>query len=278
MNKLALFLLGIAAAVAVTSSSKAEPRSADEKVTGLPETKRLKVRMLKPGETTPNFRVGPAEYLLDGQPVRTFPAHTADLERARELSRQLHAVWDLRKTLLPQDAKRQDTDAYSKELYWLPSWITMLDPNKVTKDDLAKGVNGSPIDEFGRKKPGLYGDGPKNLWDQTFGGLLKNPLFKTVVIAGLVASGPQGAAIYGAYTMWEARGKEFTPTNALLIAGRSYAVSQCGPGCGVAFDFGVGVASGKSVDRAAEDALYKEMTPAQQDAFRRGKALVKGMS
>lgn len=264
---IALVLAGVAVVSAKPSSGKPE----DQLVTGIPATRRLTSRPLGQNEApTGQVRIGPAVLLLDGQPVPT-----NDLNRARELSRQVHAVWDLRKTVLPGDADRLNTDVYSKELYWVPSWLAMIDPDKLDAATLKQAVNGVPIDEFGRTKPGHFGQEDNSLWGQTLGGLLKNPLFKSAVMIALVASGPGGLAAIGAYTMWENRGRELTASNALLVAGKTYAVSQCGVACGVAFEFGVGVASGKSVDRAAEDALYQEMTPEQRVYYNEGKKLVR---
>lgn len=264
-------LLGVAAVgLLVLTSGKGASKRSDEKVHGLPEA--IKYSYLKPGETNTNIlTIGPAIPLVDGQPLPSTSGNLSanDLNRYRTLAAQWQANWNIRKTTLPPDADRVNTDSYSKELYSIPAQLVMYKPEKLTPDMWRMGR--VPIDEFGRLKPGHYNEQPGGLWNQTLGGLLRNPLFKTVVVAAVIASGPQGMAIYGAYTMWENRGKEFSLKNAALTAGRSYAVSQCGEGCGIAFDFGVGVASGKSYDKAAEDALKKEMTSEQIALYEQGK-------
>lgn len=239
----------------------------DERVSGPPTTKRLGYRILKPGEEASGVRFGTALALVDGQPV----GMTQPLDRNRAFAQEVQAVWKLRQTTLPKDADRVNSDAYSKEMYWLPLWVRS-DPAKLTPGVLVSAGNGSPVDEFGRAVPGNYGDADNSLWGQTFGGLLRNPLFRTVAIAALVASGPQGAAIYGAYTMWENRGKSVK--DIAVATGRSYAQSQCGPACGAAYDFGVGAASGKSYDRAAEDAMLGQLSSEQQAQYRLGKQSV----
>lgn len=265
-------LAGLGLLVA-SGATESVTKRGDERVTGIPETGRMKVVALKPGHTTQNFRIGPGVYLLDGSPLMP----TDPIERYNELGKIINDVWALRRTTLPSDADQVNTDEYSKELYWVPSWLANWHGPLANKTELISGGNGVPVDEFGRSKSGHYGEADNSLWGQTFGGLLKNPLFQAVVVGALIASGPQGVAVYGAYTMWQARGTDLTASNALLLAGRSYAVAQCGPACGVAFDFGVGVASGKSVDTAAEDALYREMNPQQQAAYKQGKETVHKM-
>jgi hypothetical protein len=262
---------GIAGAVLAAIFFRSVGR-ADERVTGLPTTKRVTYQL--PPKDSPNlpyFRLGPAVALLDGKPLAG--GLTGDLEAKKTIAREVQAVWKLRRTTLPRDADRLNTDAYSKELYWVPDWIR-ANPDMLNGTSLVQGGNGVPVDEFGRGKPGHYGSGDNSLWGQTFGGLLKNPLFRTVAIAALVASGPTGIAVYGAYTMWENRGKELTLKNVALTAGRAYAAGQCGQPCAAAFDFGVGAASGKSLDKSAEDAMYAELTPQQQQQYRLGKQSV----
>jgi hypothetical protein len=263
--------LGLLAAVMLLSSGGKSASGGGP--SGPPTNEHVTFQMLKPGENTQYYRIGPAVMLLDGKPLDT--KNPADLNRFKILSNEINNIWMARRKTLPKDAKQVETDAYSKELYWVPSWLIYTAPGKLVAQDFISGGNGAPVDEYGRKAPGHYGNADNSLWGQTLGGLLKNPLFKAVVVTALIASGPQGAAIYAAYTMWEARGKNVTATNLVLTAGRAAAVSQCGPACGVAFDFGVGVASGKSVDRSAEDALYAEMNPDQQAYFKQGKQVYK---
>lgn len=177
---------------------------------------------------------------------------------------KLNSAWAQRRMTLPPDADKRYIDGYSNELYFLPSWL--FRPLNAGPAYYAT----FPVDEYGRiKKQDYTGAG------DVFSTLLANPLFKAVMTSALVASGPYGVAAYGAYTMWQARGSELTLKNMALQSARAYAVSQCGEGCGIAFDFGVGVASGKSVDTAAEDALYDSMTPEQRAYFQQGRKLAR---
>ncbi len=275
MNKLALFTLGALAAVAAFAGQSAatadKPR--DQIISGPPSGKRLSYVMPKPGDVNSgNVAVGPATMLLDGKPVNL----SSGIEAYKTLSREVHKTWAFRRTFLPKDADPYNVDGYSKELYNVPAWLFMLSPETLTHAQITSAINGTPVDEFGRSKPGHYGSADNSLWGQTLGGLLKNPLFKAIVVTALVAAGPEGAAIVGAYAMWEARGRELTLKNAVLVAGRAYVTAECGAACGMAFDFGVGAASGKRLDRAAEETLLAQMTPAQKNAYDQGKKLSKG--
>jgi len=254
---------GIAGAVLAALFFRSAGR-ANERVSGLPSTKRVTYQLLKKGEVdTSHVFIGPGRALVDGQPVTS-----TDVARSAFLQSEVRKVWALRQTTLPKNANRTMVDAYSKELYWAPGWLwsgnTITDPVQLSMQS-----TGVLVDEFGRAQPGTYGRTDNSIWGSTLGGLLKNPLFRTVAIAALVASGPEGMAVYGAYTMWENRGKSLK--DAAVSTGRAYAVSQCGPACGVAFDFGVGVASGKSYNHAAEDAMLQELTPQQREQYRLGK-------
>lgn len=293
--------LGILTLIGLSLSGESDERTPDEKVNGLPTNKRVAVRKTaNTAEFVQAIRFGPSAenstvLTLDGQVV---PLAGPSQRVAYETAKNMWVIWRMRRRMLPKDASLHDVDKYSKELYWLPAWLVMGqpglgipdtpanahsfeypppkyqgDPNKTTSS-LQTMVTAVPVDEFGRLKPGHYGSGG-GLWDATIGGLLQNPLFKAVLIGALVASGPYGMAAYGAYTMWNARGGELTAQNVFLTAARSYAVAQCGPACGMAFDFGVGVASGKSVDTAAEDALYESLTPEERAYFDQGKQYAK---
>jgi hypothetical protein len=253
--------------------SEEKPVQYDSTPTGIPTSKRLSYRVLQPGDVdSGNARLGPAILLLDGKPVNV----NSGEEAHRALARELHNGWTIRQAALPKDADRAHVDAYSKELYSVPAWLYFYTPSSITKAQYTSAINGLPVDEYGRSKPGEYGSADNSLWGQTLGGLLKNPLFKAVVVAALVASGPEGAAIYGAYAMWQNRGQEFTVKNVVLGAARAYAVSQCGELCGKAFDFGVGAASGKSIDKNAEDILLDSFTPAERDTYNQAKSMAKG--
>lgn len=239
---------------------------------GLPAPSGVTYRVLKPGENTGAFRIGPAVVLVNGAEMLPYPrTPQPDVPRFAAFKAAMQAAWAKRREALPSDAKRSETDRYSKELYWVPSWLGMP-ALAVTHDSLVSAVQGMPVDEYGRPMPGHFGEAPQDLWNQTLGGLLKNPLFRSVAIAALVASGPTGIAVYGAYTMWENRGEQLTVKNVALKTAKAYVVAQCGQPCGVAFEFGVGVASGKSYDKAAQDALFAEMTPEQRAYYTQGKA------
>lgn len=269
MANLALIALGVGGALLLLSGRKSsEKKSGLESVSGLPTTTRVSYQV-KENPPLDELRIGPATILLDGQPVKR-----GDLERSRQVSRVMHDVFALRRTALPAGTNLQNTDNHSKELYWGPSWLIMYNPDKLNAGDLQSAVNGVPFDEFGRTKEGNYGDGPKSLWDQTLGGLLKNPLFAAVATAAVLAA-PGGIAVYGAYTLWQMKGQDLSAQNLALQAGRSYVTAQCGAACGMAFDMGVGVVSGQPVDRAAENALIKQMSPAERKAYDDGKRVAR---
>lgn len=184
----------------------------------------------------------------------------------REARNTLHALWLSRRRLLPKGAL-PGWDRYSKEVYQVPSWIMR------TPDAPAAAVTAFPVDEFGRIKQGHYGGG-QSLWDATFGGLLQNPLFRFVVTTAIVAGGgPAGIAAVGAYSMWQNRARELNLKNVVLSTARTYAVSKCGETCGMAFDFGVGVAGGRTVNDSAKDALVKHMSPEQRAYYDQGAAI-----
>lgn len=270
MNPLIIVGLAGAGLLLLASSSKSTHGP-----TGLPSSSRLSYQILPKGAPTSEFvQVGPAIVKLDGTAIR----NDSNLAMHRLLLAEFQGAIRARKRQLPRDADQTNTDAYSKELYWAPAWLVMYNVNQLDDSAIKQSVNGVPFDEYGRTMPGHFGGDSQDLWNQTFGGLLKNPLFKSVVVAALIASGPEGIAVYGAYTMWQNRGESLTIQNLALKAGREYVVAQCGPGCGVAFDFGVGVVSGKSYDKAAEDALMQEMTPQQKTAFKQGKEAYRNVS
>lgn len=257
-------------------SSPRSPRSAttsgsaDEKVTGIPFGSGLGLRKANSyAEFVQSWNFGTATDWQNGLIVTANGAPVpfsiqVPSPATEHIRSTLQASWAQRRNSLPADATA-GWDRYSKESYQVPNWI-MGNPGAA--------VTAFPVDEFGRIKQGKYGDGG-GLWQATFGGLLQNPLFQAVVVTALVfGGGPAGVAALGAYAMWKNRGQELTLKNAAMLAARTYAVSQCGEACGVAFDFGAGVAAGKSVDVAAEDALYKAMSPEQRAYFDQGKKLV----
>lgn len=259
--------------VAVLLSASSKPSAAG----ALPTSKRIAYRYLKPGERPQTLTFGPGVVLFDGAPIRVYPdPHPDPVARIIAFQRDFQAALAPKRAALPKDANRVNADGYALAQYYVPTWLYI--PPFSPKDwewDLTHPAS-APIDEYGRPFPGHYGAPHANLWDQTFGGLLKNPLFKTVVLAALVASGPQGMAVYGAYTLWQNRGQQLTLQNVALKTARAYVVSQCGPACGAAFDFGVGVAAGKRYDKAAEDALLQQLDPAQREAYEQGKRSLKG--
>lgn len=265
----ALIILGLAGVGLLLASSSKKDNGARSELKGLPTTKRLSYRVVA-NPPLGELRIGPATVLLDGFPIK----QDDSLERHRSVARELQNAFAARKATLPSGANQQNDDDYSQEAYWAPSWLTMLKPDTLTAYDLKTAVNGSPIDEYGRHYEGQFGGGPHSIWDKTLGGLLKNPLFAAVVTAAVLVA-PGGIALYGAYSLWQMRGQELTLKNAALTAGRAYVTAQCGPGCGAAFDFGVGVASGKKVDKAAEETLTNQMSPAERAAYDNGKTALR---
>jgi hypothetical protein len=196
------------------------------------------------------------------------------LARHQRFAAFLSAQFTARRLALPKDALPANVDVYSKELYSLPSWAVL--GSKVTLWDIQTTVV-TPRDEYGRGKPGHYGSGG-GIGDM-FVRLTQNPLFGVVLSVAVVAfGGPAGVAALGAYNMWQARGQEFSLKSIALTAARTAAVSQCGEACGMAFDMGVGVMQGKTVDRAAEDALLGKMTPQQRAVYDQGRAAYKQAS
>lgn len=256
----------------IAGGSSRKSGSTDLGVTGLPTTKRLSYR-IQDSSQSQFLHFGPAIALLDGKPVSS----SDSVERHRAVSREFHSAMKVRHSVLPANANRYHTDNYSKELYAGPAWLLMLSPESLTKTQYTSAINGVPFDEFGRLKPGKYGSANNSLWGQTLGGLMKNPLFVAVVTVAVLAA-PGGIAVYGAYTLWQMKGRDLTVQNVALGAARSYVVAQCGPGCGVAFDMGVGVVSGQPVDKAAEQALVKQMSPTEKKAYDEGKKLYREMT
>lgn len=256
------------------SSAKGAQRSY-QRVRGLPSGRGVT------WQVNPNGIVVP---LVDGQSVvdglswganQDAPPYTAAektlIQRMQRVQGVLNEGFAARQSRLPADASPWAGDRYSKELYWLPRWGSFT-PREYSM------VIPIPHDEFGRVLPGEYG-GPGGLWNATIGNLYANPLGAAVInIAIIAGTGGAGVAVIGAYSMWRARGEDLTLKNIALQAGRAYVVSQCGEACGMAFDFGVGVASGEDVDTAAENALLKQMTPEQRAAYDEGKKLYKGMT
>lgn len=270
-----LYAIGAVGAVGAGATFLFAPRlRPDERVTGWPTSRRLKYQVLPenaPTGTAFVVRAGPARMivLLDGKTLMR-----GDLAAAKAFSTEARAIWTARRKTLPGGAKPFETDPYSKELYWGPSWLTLIRPEQLTAEDLQQAVNGSPFDEFGRLMPGHFGESDMSLWGQTFGALLKNPIFAYAVVAAAIATGPGGMAAYGAYTMWRQRG-ELTAKNVVFVAARTYVVTQCGPGCGAAFDMGLGLAQGKSIQKSARDALLGSMSPQARVAFEQGEKAYK---
>lgn len=223
---------------------------------------------------------------VDGIPLRNLRPmvanksqgpYTADeqwnLARWARYSRVMVDGFSTRARALPPGANRAFIDRYSKGLFVPPTVL----PNP-TPSDIAMRIP-VPVDEYGRLQPGKYGGpasfsfaNPAGLWESTIGGLYRNPLGRAVINAAIVAgTGGAGVAVMGAYALWENRARELSVKNVALQTARAYAVSQCGEACGMAFDFGVGVADGKDVDEAALDAVYAQMTPEQRATYDDGK-------
>jgi hypothetical protein len=251
-------------------------RSGHRAIKGLPNTKRVR-HTIAPGYASPFTGAGVKAEVYYGfnwydisdinQPNR--------IEKLEIWSGEIGRVFAERRKALPADASPGWVDKYSKGYYVLPIWIGSTDlGGNVPNDSL---LNMTPVlfDEFGRLKPGHYGQS-QNLWDMTFGNLLANPLFAATLGVALVAfGGPVGLAAYGALAVYQNRGAELSLKNVAIAAAKAAVVSQCGPACGTAFDFGVGVMSGDSVDVAAEKALLGELTPEQREVYLQGKQLAK---
>jgi hypothetical protein len=246
----------------------------DERVTGIPVGKSLAFKRATSRaefELSAHFGTPDNGVILavDGQPVSfvgpTIPGAAPSRADAKAWA-VMNEAWVARRRTLPAGAS-SGWDRNSKEAYYVPAWL--LRPLGAA----AAGVTTFPVDEFGRIKQGTYGDGG-GLWGATFGGLLQNPLFRLVVTTALVVgTGGTGVAVLGAYTMWQNRGRELTLKNVAMQGARAYAVSQCGEACGMAFDFGAGVAAGKTVNESAETALMNRLTPEQRAYLAQGKKL-----
>lgn len=222
---------------------------------GLPQTKRLRHELGAGGLVRGS---------IDGQSVA---GTNVPLARARAYSTLLQTEFAKRREALPSDAS-QYIDEYSAELYPMPTWIFKR-PDQLTVTDIA-AHNYRLTDEYGRPKPGHVGFGGGI--DDAFKRLLTNPLAQALLSAGAFAlGGPAGLAAYGAFNAYVIRGEELTAQSVALTAARTYAVSQCGVACGTAFDIGVGVASGDSVDEAATNAILGQMTPEERLAYDEGR-------
>jgi len=162
-----------------------------------------------------------------------------------------------RRALLPADASSHAGDKYSKQAFYWPKYHAA-----------AIGVPAQTvqvvIDEYGRLYDLDYSQ------RGALAGLWANPLFQAVLMAALAASG-YGAVAYAAYAAYNMRGRELTLKNVALQSARAYAVSQCGQLCGTAFDMGVGIASGQSVDAAAVAAFEGQLSPEQRAVYANGK-------
>jgi hypothetical protein len=249
-----LIIVGLSVAGIITyqflKPSASKTKTPDQKVTGLPSVGSATWRLEQSGLVTP---------MIDGKPL--YAINAADsLVGYQKFASVMSAAFTVRRMTLPSDALKESIDAYSKELHGLQTWMVT-------------GSNWIPYDEFGRVKPGQYGSGG-GLIESTLAPFTKNPLGKAVVTVAVVAfGGPAGIAVLGAYQLWQARGQEFSLKNLALTAARTAAVSQCGEACGLAFDMGVGILQGKSVDKAAEDALLAKMTPEQRAYYEQAKAV-----
>jgi len=246
-----------------------------ELVSGPPVTR--DVSYSPPDRTGQYVHVGPAMALLQGKPLPRMINPGTPVGPYQVLALELQQAWKARQATLPAGTQLLETDRYSKELYFVPSWLLNVAPSKLTADDVRSAASGAPVDEFGRRYPGHYGESDQSLWGQTLGGLLSNPLGQKIFLAAMVAAGPEAWAAYGAYRMWQLRGSNLTVKNVALAAGRTAAETQCGPACGAAFDFGAGIASGQSANKASEQALMNSMTPEQRVVFEQGKTQVHKM-
>jgi hypothetical protein len=263
MNPLIVIgVAGLGLGLALAASDSGTPLTAYQRVTGLPRGRGIDWRLEQSGLVTPLWHGAS----IHGQPI----------EAKRAFAAELSARFAQRRTALPAGASEKTTDKYTKELYGLASWMVWgLPGDPSTHEKIVVTANLIPYDEFGRVKPGDYGSGG-GFVESTLAPFTKNPLGRAVVtIAVVYFTGPAGVAAMGAYAAWESRGSEFSVKSVALAAARTYVVSQCGEACGMAFDFGVGVASGESVDEAAEDALLAQMSDEQRAYYEQGKAAYK---
>lgn len=147
-----------------------------------------------------------------------------------------------RRKMLPKDAYGTQ-DSYTKEKYILPSVLP----------------NGQPsfgsVDEFGRPPAGL---------PQNFGATL---LQVTAQVAPLIPGIGTAAGTALAYAIAIGQGK--SQRDALIAAARAALPVQYR----LAFDLGVGIASGQSVTEAAKQALFAKY-PGSKQAYAKGKSLV----
>jgi hypothetical protein len=239
------------------SEAKASPKH--RAVKGLPAVSRITYRVPDNGVV---------EILVDGKrsqdwKVTEFGVYktSAESEYARK---SIGAAFAIRRMALPPDADKLYLDKYSKSLFVLPTWLENGD---------IIGFQYRLHDEFGRVKPGHVGFGGSIV--DSLGRLADNPLAQVVIQAAILyATGPGGLAAYGAIRAYAERGSELTFKDVALGAARSAAVGYCGVACGAAFDFGVGVASGDSVDVAAEKAITGQLTPEQRQYYEAGKHAV----
>lgn len=237
MNPLAIagvLLLGGGILIAVSSDS------GSKRAMGLPTDERFKAVKWQAGLGRDYNGIA---YVFDGKPLG------ADDAVIKAAVAYIRPKLDARRATLPSDATFHAGDKYSSEAWWFPyaQTSTMI-----------------VIDEYGRSYDLDYGQAGMwaNLW--------ANPLFKAAVFAALAASG-YGVVGYAALQAYQLRGSDLSLKDVALKAARGYIVSQCGPPCGAAFDMGVGVVSGQSVDEAAEQALVGAMTPEQREAYDQGK-------
>lgn len=163
-------------------------------------------------------------------------------DQAMVLWSQAQAVFNERRKMLPKDAYGTQ-DSYTKEKYILPSVLP----------------NGQPsfgsVDEFGRPPAGL---------PQNFGATL---LQVTAQVAPLIPGIGTAAGAALAYAIAIGQGK--SQRDALIAAARAALPVQYR----LAFDLGVGIASGQSVTEAAKQALFAKY-PGSEQAYAKGKSLV----
>jgi hypothetical protein len=245
---------GLALLVSTDTESKES-----EGPTGLPNTNRV---------THVAGPQGGVQAFVDGESVPRIVGGKYDVHQARIYRDTVNAIFAIRRKTLPNDANLGQVDQYSKGLFGFPYWA--LPAVQLSHDTIATS-NMVLVDEYGRVYPKHYGFGGDSPLD-LFTNLLSNPLMQAVISIAVTAfGGPAGVAVLGAYTLWNARGQELTLQNIAMSSVRTALVAECGPACGMAFDMGVGIMRGKSVDEAAEDALLEQLTPEQKAAYDQGK-------
>lgn len=173
------------------------------------------------------------------------PKYGYDSDEAKRLWNEAFQKFQERRQFLPNDAAGT-ADRYSKEKYLLPVGMTYPWPSF------------GSVDEFGRAPEGL----PSNFGPTVL--KITQQVLPLVPGVGPVAAGTLAYAI--------AVGQGKSQKDAIIAGARAAIPIQYQ----LAFDMGVGVASGESVDKAALNAFFKN-NPEKKEAYEKGKAMLPGV-